>query len=61
MVPCQLYITSVTRCSQGLSHQEYERKKEAMADELCQRLESLFPGLRDAITLKEVRGTGGLE
>ncbi|KAG2485310.1 hypothetical protein HYH03_015984 [Edaphochlamys debaryana] len=40
---------------QGLSTEEYEAKKQAAADDLCRRLEEvLIPGLREAITYREV-------
>lgn len=40
---------------QGLSHKEYEEKKELVADEIIIRLEKkLFPGLKDSVVLKEV-------
>jgi prolycopene isomerase len=37
-----------------MSPVEYEAKKEAVADEICARLEALFPGLRAAIEFREV-------
>ena len=45
---------------QDLSPDEYERKKEEVADALCKRLEVVFPGLTAAITFREV-GTGKRE
>lgn len=39
---------------QGLSPEEYEVKKEAVADALCERLEKLWPGLRAATEFREV-------
>ncbi|GAX80223.1 hypothetical protein CEUSTIGMA_g7661.t1 [Chlamydomonas eustigma] len=39
---------------QGLSPEDYERKKEEVAESLCKRIEAVIPGLRGAITLKEV-------
>jgi prolycopene isomerase len=40
---------------QGLSRNEYEGKKEVVANEIIRRLEKkLFPGLQDSIVLKEV-------
>ena len=49
---------------QDLSPDEYERKKEEVADALCKRIEAVIPGLRDAIVFREVRertgkGAGG--
>jgi len=38
----------------GMSPDEYEKKKEQVADEICERLEVLWPGLRKAITFREV-------
>ena len=40
---------------QDLSPDEYERKKEEVADELCKRIEAVIPGLREGITFREVR------
>jgi prolycopene isomerase len=37
-----------------MSPAEYEAKKEEVADEICARLEALFPGLRAAIEFREV-------
>ena len=42
---------------QDLSPDEYERKKDEVADALCKRLEAVFPGLTDAITFREVRSS----
>lgn len=40
---------------QGLSPADYEAKKEAVADKIVSRLEAtLFPGLKDATTFREV-------
>jgi phytoene dehydrogenase-like protein len=39
---------------QGMSPAEYDAKKEEVADEICARLEALFPGLRAAIEFREV-------
>lgn len=39
---------------QGMSPDEYEAKKEQVADEICERLEALWPGLRAAIEFREV-------
>lgn len=38
----------------GLSTQEYEQKKETVADALVQRLEAFFPGLQKATLFREV-------
>ena len=38
-----------------MSPAEYEAQKEAIADEICARLETLWPGLRAAIEFREVR------
>jgi len=41
--------------SQGLSPEDYKKKKEHIADEIIGRLEKkLFPGLKSSIMLKEV-------
>ena len=40
---------------QGMSPEEYEAQKERVADEICKRLEALWPGLRAAIEFREVR------
>lgn len=40
---------------QGLSPEQYERKKEEVAKQLVQRLDAVFPGLADNITFQEVR------
>ncbi len=40
---------------QGLSPDEYERRKEQVSSEIIQRLESVFPGLGNAVTFKEVQ------
>lgn len=39
---------------QGLSPSDYEAQKEAVADEVCGRLEALWPGLRQAVEFREV-------
>lgn len=39
---------------QGLSPADYESQKERVADEICERLETLWPGLRAAIEFREV-------
>ncbi|WIA41668.1 hypothetical protein OEZ86_009018 [Tetradesmus obliquus] len=39
---------------QGMSPAEYDAKKDAVADEICARLEKLFPGLRAGIEFREV-------
>nr|WEM02596.1 carotenoid isomerase [Nervilia fordii] len=50
-----IFTTSSIEDWQGLSHKEYEEKKELVADEIITRLEKkLFPGLKDSIVLKEV-------
>ena len=38
----------------GMSSQEYEQKKEEVADQLVQRLEKFFPGLQEATIFREV-------
>lgn len=38
----------------GLERTEYERKKEEVADAIVARLERVFPGLKEAIILREV-------
>ncbi|MEW5306762.1 MAG: hypothetical protein WDW36_009203 [Sanguina aurantia] len=38
----------------SLGPEEYERQKEAVADELCARLEAVFPGLQAGTTFREV-------
>jgi prolycopene isomerase len=43
---------------QGLSPEEYERKKEEVAESLCKRIEAVFPGISKAIRFKEVSSTG---
>ena len=43
---------------QDLSPDEYERKKEEVADAICKRLDAVFPGLSDGITFREVRVQG---
>lgn len=44
---------------QSLGPEEYERQKEAVADELCARLEAVFPGLQAGTTFREVRDVQG--
>lgn len=46
---------------QGLAPEEYERKKEEVADAIVARLEALWPGLKAATEFREVsmRGGGG--
>lgn len=39
---------------QGLSPEQYERKKEEVAKQLVLRLDAVFPGLADNITFQEV-------
>eukprot|EP00878_Enallax_costatus_P016763 GHUV01017592.1.p1 GENE.GHUV01017592.1~~GHUV01017592.1.p1 ORF type:complete len:376 (+),score=69.89 GHUV01017592.1:491-1618(+) len=39
---------------QGMSPEKYELQKERVADEICNRLEALWPGLRGAIEFREV-------
>ncbi|KAG2451912.1 hypothetical protein HYH02_003687 [Chlamydomonas schloesseri] len=39
---------------QGLSVEEYEAKKEAVADDICRRLDAILPGLSQNITFREV-------
>lgn len=38
----------------GLERPEYERKKEEVADAIVARLEKVFPGLKEAVILREV-------
>eukprot|EP00798_Chlamydomonas_sp_ICE-L_P009668 gene9668-8492_t len=38
----------------GLHPDEYERKKEEMADMICERLEAIIPGIKDNIVYREV-------
>lgn len=38
----------------GMSSKEYDEKKERVADELVQRLEAFFPGLKEATVFREV-------
>lgn len=40
---------------QNLSPAEYEAEKERVADDICRRLEAIFPGLCAAIEYREVR------
>ncbi|XP_020574315.1 prolycopene isomerase 2, chloroplastic [Phalaenopsis equestris] len=50
-----IFTTSNIEDWQGLSRKEYEAKKELVADEIISRLEKkLFPGLKNAVVLKEV-------
>nr|Q52QW3.1 RecName: Full=Prolycopene isomerase 1, chloroplastic; Short=CrtISO1; AltName: Full=Carotenoid isomerase 1; AltName: Full=OcrtISO22; Flags: Precursor [Oncidium hybrid cultivar]AAX84688.1 carotenoid isomerase [Oncidium hybrid cultivar] len=50
-----IFTTSSIENWEGLSHKEYEEKKELVADEIITRLEKkLFPGLKDSVVLKEV-------
>ena len=39
---------------QGLDPDEYERKKEEVADLICDRLEAILPGIKKSITYREV-------
>ena len=39
---------------QGLDPDEYERKKEEVADMICDRLEAILPGIKKNITYREV-------
>jgi prolycopene isomerase len=39
---------------QGLSREEYERKKDEVADALVKRLEAHLPGLQEATVYREV-------
>jgi prolycopene isomerase len=43
---------------QGLGPEEYERKKEEVADAIVARLEALWPGLKAATEFREVRSQG---
>ncbi len=49
-------------CPQGMSVEEYEAAKERVADELCARLDAVWPGLKGAVTFREVGdvGVGGV-
>lgn len=38
----------------GLSPADYERKKEEVADQICERLESILPGIKKSITYREI-------
>lgn len=40
---------------QGLSREEYERKKDEVADALVKRLEAYLPGLQEGTVYREVR------
>lgn len=40
---------------QGMSPVEYEAQKVAVADDICRRLEALWPGLCASIEFREVR------
>jgi hypothetical protein len=42
---------------QGMSPAEYEAQKVAVADDICMRLQTLWPGLRASIEFREVRHT----
>eukprot|EP00882_Tetradesmus_deserticola_P026547 GHRQ01029298.1.p1 GENE.GHRQ01029298.1~~GHRQ01029298.1.p1 ORF type:complete len:154 (+),score=59.63 GHRQ01029298.1:1186-1647(+) len=49
------FVRCLPRCLlQGMSPEQYEAQKEAVADEVCSRLEALFPGLTAAIEFREV-------
>ncbi|GAX80222.1 hypothetical protein CEUSTIGMA_g7660.t1 [Chlamydomonas eustigma] len=39
---------------QGLSPEEYNMRKEEVADVLCRRMEAVFPGISEAITFREL-------
>lgn len=43
-----------------MSPAEYEAQKVAVADEICKRLEKIWPGISAAIEFREVRGPGTL-
>ncbi|PAN43136.1 hypothetical protein PAHAL_8G212700 [Panicum hallii] len=50
-----IFTTAGIEDWEGLSRNEYEGKKEVVANEIIRRLEKkLFPGLQDSIVLKEV-------
>ncbi|XP_014752724.1 prolycopene isomerase, chloroplastic isoform X2 [Brachypodium distachyon] len=50
-----IFTTAGIEDWEGLSRNDYEQKKELLANEIIQRLEKkLFPGLQDSIVLKEV-------
>jgi hypothetical protein len=40
-----------------MSVEEYEAQKEAVADQICKRLEALWPGLRQGIEFREVNAS----
>ncbi|GIL56498.1 hypothetical protein Vafri_11854 [Volvox africanus] len=44
-----------------LSPTEYEAAKEQLADQICERLEAIIPGLRAATTFREVCDPGHLQ
>jgi len=49
-----LFLPPPPPAPQGLSPSDYEAQKEAVADEVCGRLEALWPGLRQAVEFREV-------
>ncbi|XP_047311355.1 prolycopene isomerase, chloroplastic [Impatiens glandulifera] len=50
-----IFTTSSIEDWQGLSVEDYEKKKEAIADKIISRLEKkIFPGLKSSIVFKEV-------
>jgi len=51
-----LAFTPTPLAGQGLSVQDYEAKKELMAEQLIDRMEAILPGLKAGIVYKEVRG-----
>lgn len=53
------YPPAPTPWPQNLSPEQYEAEKERVADELCARMEAVWPGLRGAIEFREVRAALG--
>ncbi len=45
----------LTIAKQGLSVQDYEAKKEEVAAQFIDRLDAVFPGLKQGVVFKEVR------
>jgi phytoene dehydrogenase-like protein len=51
--PQERHCAQVPNCiAQGLGAAEYERKKEEVADSIVARLESYFPGIKNAIVFR---------
>jgi hypothetical protein len=51
-----LTLCAVMPVTQGMSPAEYEAQKVAVADDICKRLEAIWPGLSASIEFREVRG-----